>query len=378
MPFRSELLLPEVLNKESSLFYSVGGANIEIINPSDNLARYVKDVFFPQLVEAEKGEKVKIETVETTLERNVIVDFLDHLTPEDFQFNNGFYWGKMPGGKFLTHPEYGFINFTFPKKDGVLHRFVGTGTHYAVSSFTKAHAFWQFRADHGEFMVSHSSSVVDRATGKGIVFSTADRGLESRRSFGKTTLALTAITRSPDRYAFASNDEVLLYPNQDSVSAFPLPNEISIMGSGLNQIFRDNRPELLDWHEKDRIRDDIRYYTTHGALFRSNHSVTSFDSISAWVFVSLQKDGISNQARPVSDDEAVSLFDDILFEDRMRLALSSNVHLGESAASLDPPELPHISTTEYFNRLRNQGVKFFQITGSVDPDEISKALVEIN
>lgn len=377
MGLNPELTQPEIKERERSYKFSLLGSSIEVVNCTKSNELYLRDVFFPNLKEASSSERIRMEAIETTLERSAIVEYVESLPRDQVIFDRGYYYGEVDQNtRFLTLPELGFINFTFTTGDQIFHRFVGTGTHYALASYAKAHAFWEFARVHKEFMISHSSSVVDLSTGQGVVFSTSDRGDETRRSFGKTTLALTAVTRGGDRFAFASNDEVLFSQKDKALVATPFSNEISVMGSGLNQIFPDQKPELLGWHEKDAVRDELRYYTTHGALFRGNYRVSTFDRVGVWAFVSLDKFSKTCTVTQISDDEARNLFRDVIFDNRMKLATSSTQYLGEAAASLSSHDTPSVNADSYYSQLKHAGVRFIRISGSVDPDEIFPAISE--
>lgn len=365
-------------NQKQTMEFSVAGFPFELVNPSLEQQRYVRDTFFPAMQEAEGGvEKLAgMEGVEAVLERDTILQFVEKLS--NVTFEKGYYFGEVaPEISFVTIPEYGFINFTFSKAGETFHRFVGTGTKFAISSYTKAHVFWGSYKDDPNFMVSHSSSIKDLASNTGIVLSTSDRGDVNNRAFGKTTTALALLTRGQGRYAFASNDEIIWSRKKGVAVPLPLPNELSIMGSGLNSIFKGNRPELIDWREKDKIRDDTRYYTTHASLFRANYPVGSFKRVSVWAFIDLKLNEEGCQVENVEGDEAFRHFNNVVFDDRMALAASPLKFLGEAAAYIGNPSVPEVDTRPYFDLLTESGVKFIKISGSVNPDVLHSKISKI-
>lgn len=361
--------------------FEVGDAIIQVHKPTDEQVLYLRDVFYPTASENNISGAIPVRM--QGIERSVSPSEIDELVSRGHivLYKDGYYHGEISSEiKFIANPTTGFVNFTTQNGREIFHRFVGTGTKYAIASYTKAHVFWEFYRKHPELMVSHSSSIKHTPSDSGIVLSTSDRGDRNNRTFGKTTVALSMITRDRNKFAFCSNDEVIITSDQGHLSPFAFPNEISIMGSGLSSMFSKSRlPDLLTWNEKDLIRQDTRYYTTHGGLARAQYQVSGLPNIVFWAFIDLRLDNRTchiNELRPI---DAFDKFDNTLFDDRILLARSRAKHLGEMASQLgvEVSNKPEIDTRYYFEMLVASGVRFIEITGSVDPDLIFESVSKI-
>lgn len=363
--------------EERSKTYTLGGVEFEVVATDRAVERYIEDVVGPYSPLQERGitaKKYRISTIRASSDVLSLVGGKHIINADD-----GYEYGKLDENIYYVCSGLGFTHITSEEDRITSHYCISPRPELGAVSFIRTEMLKHY-AKSDPFLVFHSASMIDTENDKMTVFS----GLESSKPYGnragKTTALLSATIRPNPRYAFSSNDELIVTSGEEGVDVHPFPNQVPIRQGTLNAMLAEGIKLPVDFLiDTDEQTSESIFYTTPGQIKRAGYEISNRKAnfIRNWIFTNLDPQQVGNSIVQISPEQSVDLFRRSAFPRRMNQSRSAG-YQGESYRNYDMTPEDFDVADHIHAKLALSGTRFWILSRGVDRGEIYKAIESID
>lgn len=289
--------------------------------------------------------------------------------------------GEIEGGKFVSLKGI-FTDILMSKTDKtpLTHISISQNPEYGAITFIKSYLLNKYVNEHGA-MVFHAGSMTTLDNSSSFVISALNHHVNNGDNSGKTTAVLASCARENAKFAYSSNDEVILsaLDNTNEVSTFPFPSQITIRGKSLETLIADGvNFSLEDWNGVDSITGQSVSVVSPRGVVEAGYQVLPLNQSKLdWCFIEVDTNMTDYSCVEINPHESIQLFRGAVSKRRMNQALNPLFFGETSNIQAYDPIAYQSKIDEIFNRLIFSGTKFYVLRGGADRGKLNEIFTKL-
>lgn len=289
--------------------------------------------------------------------------------------------GDIEGGKFISLKSV-FTDVLMSKTDDtpLTNISISQNPEYGAITFIKSYLLNKY-VNSQDALVFHAGSMSSLNGQYGFAISALNHHINNGDNSGKTTAILASCTGENARFAYSSNDEVILTVSSDTdeVRISPFPSQITIRGKSLETLRTDRvNLNLEKWSGTDNITGQSVNVVTPKGLVEAGYQVLLLNSQGLdWCFIELDPNRKDYSCIEAGAEVSKQLFRGAVSKRRMNQALNP-LFLGETSTTQTyDPIAYQPKVDKIFNQLAIAGTRFYVLQVGPDRNKLNEIFCKL-
>lgn len=289
--------------------------------------------------------------------------------------------GRIGDGNFVYRKGV-FMDILIPKSKlkPLTNISISSTPEYGAVTFIKSYLLNKYVNQYGA-LIFHAGAITSIEYSSSIIFSALNRSTNRGDNSGKTTTVLACCARKDAKFAFSSNDEVILakHPTSGSIKSLPFPNQITMREETYRALRADRiNLSLEKWKGLDKETNQEIVEMAPKSLVESGYKISQLSTSKInWVFLDIGPNIVTCSLSKIENDLAKKLIGEAISERRMNQAINP-LFLGEVGSFRKlGPNFYSEKLDVIFNTLTKTGINFWKLRCGVDRSQINEVITGI-